>query len=287
MSKKIAVIGYASMDYIVNVDSVPKPGRTTTIFERAAAHWPRLGGSPCFVAVAIATCSSHSAFPVTWIGSDAAGCNMKEQLEEAGVRTEGVAAAGEQTPIAMVAYEPEGGCMVLYHPTIRDDLDLTDAQREVITLSDWLCITIGPARATGQALDLLPDHAGMCWVVKDDPRAMSTALAARLAMRADVIIHNASEAGFVQKTLVNTAVSRSNRIVIETKGGDGAMLAVGGQAQFVPSEALVVADPTGAGDTFAGGVLASLAAGSSDPVAVIRAGHAAARALLVSRAGSI
>jgi ribokinase len=49
-------------------------------------------------------------------------------------------------------------------------------------------------------------------------------------------------------------------------------------------ERIAVADPTGAGDTFLGGLIASLIQKPDDPVAAIRAGETAARMMLVKRA---
>jgi ribokinase len=44
-----------------------------------------------------------------------------------------------------------------------------------------------------------------------------------------------------------------------------------------------VIDPTGAGDTFAGGVIAAIMKGETDLEAIGQAGNAAARALLLDR----
>lgn len=281
---RIAITGYASLDHVVMLDGIPAPGRTTTIVERPEQAWPRLGGSPAYVAAALAKGGVEKASPVTWVGEDEAGLDFCRHLQACGVGTDGIAAVpGARTPMAILAYEPDGGCLCLYHPAIPGDLALTQAQRRVIEQADWLCVTIGPTRATREALAALPPHAKLCWVVKDDPRAMPPDLAAALAARADLICCSAAEAAFVARALAGADRRRDGQMLIETRGGQGAQASAGGAAIFVASEPLDITDPTGAGDTFAGGALAALAGGGTDPVAIVEAGHAAARALLSQR----
>lgn len=281
---RIAVSGYASLDHVLTLDGIPTPGRTTTILSRPQDAWPRLGGSPAYVAAALAANGIDGAVPITWIGDDAAGQDYTRGLADQGVQTDGVAAiAGSHTPVAILAYEPAGGCLCLYHPAERSGLVLTDAHRAIIADADWLCITVGPTAATREALHLLPDAARLCWVVKDDPRAMTAELAVELAARADLICCSAAEAAFVQTALQTAGTVRDGAMIIETRGGAGAQVTVNGATVFVPSDDLSITDPTGAGDTFAGGALAALANGETDPVAIVKAGHKAATALLSRR----
>ena len=49
----IVVTGYASLDYALRLDSRAAPDRTATILSRPR-EWPRLGGSPAYVAAALA-----------------------------------------------------------------------------------------------------------------------------------------------------------------------------------------------------------------------------------------
>ena len=279
----VAITGYASLDHVVMVDGVPSPGRTTAILERPDEAWPRLGGSPAYVAAALAG-AGVAASPVSWVGDDAGGEGFRRALADQGIRTDGIAVVpGARTPIAILAYEPQGGCMCLYHPAIPKELGLTDAQRSVVAAADWLCVTIGPVRPTQEALVLLPPDRRLAWVVKDDPRAMPPGLAAALAARADVIFFSAAETDFVGRALAGAPARRPGQLLIETAGGAGARATWNGSTVFVAAEHLTVTDPTGAGDTFAGAALAALAAGEADPAAIIAAGHKAARALLSRR----
>lgn len=284
MNGGIAIIGYASLDHVAMLDSVPRPGRTSTILARPQNAWPRLGGSPAYVASALAAAGVAQARPVSWIGADAAGDAYLGQLRDRGVLVDAMARVpGARTPIAVLAYDPDGGCACLYDPGMPKDLALTPAQRDVVAQAGWLCVTIGPTRATLSALDALRPSARLAWVVKDDPRALTPELAAKLAARADVICHSRAERGFVEAAFRAAAGARPGRVVIETLGGEGAVATRDGTTLTVPTVHFETPDPTGAGDTFAGGVIAALAGGETDLAAVVEAGHRAAATLLRSR----
>lgn len=281
---RIAVTGYASLDHVAMLDGVPVPGRTTTILDRPDGAWPRLGGSPAYVAAALALGGVAEACPVSWIGDDEAGRGYRRALGDRGVSDAGLAVVeGARTPVAILAYEPDGGCICLYHPGMPRSLALSDHQARLVASADWLCITVGPQGATAAALDALGPSTRLAWVVKDDPRALTPALAARIAASADLICYSRAEAAFVARALEASGPGRSDRILIETAGGAGAGAMRGGERVFVGAEPIEIADPTGAGDTFAGGALAALALGETALGPIVEAGHRAARALLETR----
>ena len=285
-SPRIAITGYASLDHVAMLDGTPRAGRTTTILERAESAWPRLGGSPAFVAAALVANGVADAAPVSWIGDDASGEAYRAQLSAGAIPDRGLAVvAGARTPVAILAYEPDGGCICLYHPGMPKGLGLSPEQVALIAGADWVCVTIGPPAATEAVLAAIAPDTKLAWVVKHDPRAMSPELAARFAARADLICHSHAESGFLADALA-VGPARPGQIVIETHGRSGATFTRDGQTDFVPTTPIAVSDPTGAGDTFAGGVLASLAKGETDPVLVVEAGHRAAWALLDARRGN-
>lgn len=280
---RVAIIGYASLDHVAMLDGAPQAGRTTTILDRPADAWPRLGGSPAYVAAALVANGVPHASPVSWIGQDAGGDVYRRQLAERGIADDGLdALAGGRTPMAIMAYQPDGGCACLYDPGLSDAPGLSPAQAGLIEQADWLCITVGPAGATADALAAMSPAARLCWVVKHDPRAMPRQLASRVAARADLICCSQAERGFVDDVLEDAPI-RPGQILIETQGGAGATISRDGEARFLAALPLEIADPTGAGDSFAGGALAALIAGEPDPLAIVRAGHAAAHAVLAPR----
>ena len=77
------VTGYASLDYTVTLDRAPEPDRTATVLSRAS-EFPRLGGSPAYVAAAMVAAGARDAAPVTWVGDDAEGQRYRAALENSG-----------------------------------------------------------------------------------------------------------------------------------------------------------------------------------------------------------
>lgn len=111
----IVVTGYASLDYAVQLDLPALPDRTSTILSRAA-EWPRLGGSPAYVAAALVAGRARDAAPVSWVGDDAEGARYRDSLEALGVRTDGIGVRPGRTPICILAYQPDDRCHCLYDP---------------------------------------------------------------------------------------------------------------------------------------------------------------------------
>lgn len=277
----VAVTGYASLDHMAFLDRSARPGQTATMIGRRAESWPRLGGSPAYVAAALVRAGIGAA-PITWIGDDRDGRAYADRLAAGGMSCAGLAVvAGATTPMAILAYDPDGGCICLFDPGVPDAAGLTPGQQAVLADAAWLCITIGPEGATRAALAALRPDQRLMWVVKDDPRVLPPDLARAIAARADVICHSAAESAFV--AAAGASAPRGGQIIIRTGGASGATIATSGRVLDVPAQALAITDPTGAGDSFAGGVLAALVQGESDPDAIVKAGHAAARNVLAAR----
>jgi ribokinase len=281
---RIAITGHASLDHVALIDGAPQAGRTTTILERPADAWPRLGGSPAYVAGALVAAGIADAVPISWVGDDADGAEYRRRLQAQGISAAGIATVeGARTPVALLAYEPQGGCVCLYHPGMRQDLTLSESQRALVAAADWVCVTVGPPSIAEAVLATIAPDRKLAWVVKHDPRSISGTLAARLAARADLICLSHAESGFLREAAVDP---RPGRILIETRGRAGATLTRDGESTTLAASPLAVADPTGAGDSFAGGVIAALARGEAEAEAILGAGHRAARQLLLGRQGT-
>ena len=284
MNATVAITGYASLDHVAMLDSVPTPGRTSTILSRSEDAWPRLGGSPAYVAAALVAGGIANAVPVSWVGNDPAGEHYVAQLRSQRIPTHGLETIpGARTPMAILAYDPHGGCSCLYEPGMPANLTLSAAQTRLIGEAGWVCVTIGPVGATRVVLEALRPESNLAWIVKNDPRAMPPDLASRLASRADVIFHSQAEKGFLATARAGASNVRAGQIVIETQGRGGAVLKRNGDATSVSTSPIECSDPTGAGDSFAGGVISALGKGETDMRAAVEAGHRAAGALLSAR----
>jgi len=272
---KIVVTGYASLDFVVRLDAPALPDRTATILSRPR-QWPRLGGSPAYVTAALVAAGVKDATPVSWVGDDDEGARYREALRRLGVKADGVSARPGRTPVCLLAYQPDGGCVCLYDPGLAAPIALDEAQRGLIAAADALVATVGPAEATREALALA--RGKVIWVVKADARATPPDLAAELAARAEIIVHSRAEAGFVA-----AAGARPETLRIETRGAEGVAIHADGGQTTIPAEPLDVEDATGAGDTWVGGFLAARLLRGEGLGEAAWAGHASVRAMLAAR----
>ncbi|HEY1941389.1 MAG TPA: PfkB family carbohydrate kinase [Roseiarcus sp.] len=280
----IVVTGFASLDYAVRLDRPAEPDRTATILSRPS-EWPRLGGSPAYVAAALVAGGARDAAPISWIGDDADGAHYRDSLARLGVRTNGVETRAGRTPICILAYQPDGGCHCFYDPGLTQPPDLGEGQRALLAAADCVCLTVGPTDATRAALALARPDATVVWAVKADRRAVPDDLAAALAARADVVVFSRGEANFVVQALAAAGAPSRPRLTVETRGRDGVAIDRAGSIELLPADPIEASDSTGAGDTFLGGFIAALVAGA-EPLAATKAGVAAARALLATRTGN-
>jgi ribokinase len=277
----IIVTGYASLDYTVRLDRAAQPDRTATILSRPT-EWPRLGGSPAYVAAALVANGARDAAPVSWVGDDADGARYRDSLARLAVRNDGVERRPGRTPTCILAYQPDGGCHCFYDPGLLQAPELGPGQRALIARAQCLCVTVGPTEATREALALARPDAMVVWAVKADRRAVPNDLAAALASRADIVVFSRGETEFVAEAFAAAGPPRRPRLSIETRGRDGVAINRDGALDIVPAMPVEAADSTGAGDTFLGGFVAALVCGAP-PRDAATAGAAAARALLAAR----
>lgn len=276
----IAITGYASLDYVVRLDRTPVADTTATVLSRPQ-EWPRLGGSPAYVARAVVA-AGLEATPISWVGDDVDGALYMDMLTLRGVSAEGVAIRPGRTPICILAYQTDGGCHCFYHP-LAEPPALDTRQLEIIARARWVCLSVGPTEATREALAVASPDARLIWAVKADPRAVPPDLAAAIVARADIIAANRGESAFVAAALAAAGSSRPAQLIVETRGAAGVAVTRDGEVLVFPVEPVEVEDTTGAGDTFLGGFLASMAAGDERLETAVAAGARAARAMLVDR----
>jgi ribokinase len=276
----IVVTGYASLDYAMRLEAPPQADRTVTILSRPV-QWPRLGGSPAYVAAALVAAGATEAAPVSWVSDDAEGAMYRDGLEALGVRTDGIAISPGRTPICVLAYEPDGRCHCLYDPGRTASAGLDERQRVLVKGAEAICVTVGPTKATWETLRHAPAGATLVWAMKADPHAVPPDLAAALAARADVVVFSRGEAEFAAQAFAAANEPARRQLRIETRGREGVVWTLNGARRIAAVDPVDVEDSTGAGDTFVGGFLAAWMKG--DPETAIEAGARAARALLLSR----
>ncbi len=289
------VIGRAGMDIY------PDPPGTRT--EDATHYFTSLGGSSANICVAINKQGGSTAL-VTSVSDDAIGRYCINQLDHYGVDRQHVkSVAGEfRNSLAVVESRVEDHQSVIYRNGAADfQMNIDDVSR--VAYGDYAAlITTGtvlaaePSRtAAFHAFDLARDS-GLPLIFDLDYRPYSWPSAedaaqtySRAGALCDIIIGNDVEFGFMAgdydkgldkaRELARTSAS----IVVYKMGEEGAITLTPDdefRTGIYPVHAL---KPTGAGDSFMGGFIASLASGYTLKDAVMRG--SASASIVVSRVG--
>lgn len=272
----VVISGYATVDYVVHAAVRFKGQGTLAMRTPPDDQWPRPGGAVLYAGQQLAA-AGHGTWPLTWIGGDQDGACYRQAAVAAGMEPAGIARLSDtNTTRCLMIYGPDGGhgCLLQAGEVI-----LSDGQCALLAAADLLVLTAGPADVTQTLLHRLPPTARLAWIVKPDPACFPPDLARNIARRADWLFCNASERAWLE---TSRQAGRSGQVVFETRGGDGVAVDAGGSTVLLPVAPLVVRDPTGAGDSFAGAALAALLDGAT-PIAAARHGMEAAADLLRRR----
>lgn len=289
------VIGRAGMDFY------PEPPGTKT--EEATQFFASLGGSSANICVAITKHGGKAAL-VTRVADDAVGKFCLNQLDHYGVNRAYVNNEGGESRNSLAVSESrvEDHQTVIYRngaadfQMVKDDVAAINYADYSALITTGTVFAAEPSRtAAFHAFELakaakLPlifdvDYRPYSWPSAEDA-AQTYSKAAALC---DIIIGNDVEFGFMAgdydqglakaRELASTTAS----IVIYKMGEDGS-ITITPEDEFrtgiYPVEAL---KPTGAGDSFMGGFIASLANGYSLKDAVLRG--SACASIVVSRVG--
>ena len=186
---------------------------------------------------------------------------LSRRLARADSPTDGIAVnATGRTPVCILAYQPDGGCICLYRSRSADDR-LTLTRRNSVSLPPPTGSASRSARAGADG--------SLAHGARPEPRSSGPSrtirarcpsdLAAALAARADRRLHaSRGEAAFVADALA-AASTAASADPASRRAARRAPLIAGRREARRSSRADAADDPTGAGDTFVGGFLAALA----------------------------
>lgn len=289
------IVGRAGMDMF------PDPPGTRT--EEATRFVSALGGSAANTAAGICKLGGKAAL-VTSVSDDSIGRYCLNQLDHYGVDRTHVKSVGGEARNSLAVYESrvEDHQTVIYRngaadfQMTKDDVEAVDFSRFGALITAGTVFAAEPSRgAAFHAFDLAK-RAGLPIIFDVDYRPYSWPSAkvaeevlSRAGAEADMIVGNDEEFGFmagsVDKGLdkARELAATSATIVIYKMGEHGAITLSGGEEQrsgIFRTEAL---KPTGAGDSFMAGMLASLATGYGLADSVMRG--SACAAITVSKPG--
>ncbi|GAA1678684.1 carbohydrate kinase [Glycomyces endophyticus] len=253
----IGVVGEALIDLEVAASDARHP----------VAH---PGGSPMNVAVALGRLGSETAF-LGRLSSDAFGRLLRTHLAKSEVDMRWIVDAEEPTSLAIVSVAPDGSADYAFHTGGTADwqwrrgelpgepgLDAVHAGSLALALEPggpvlerWLA---GLSTRTTVSLDpnVRPALLG-------DRDAYRERLERWLAFAAIVKVSDEDLAwvwpGEAPEALAESWIAKGRKLVVVTRGGDGALVWAGGESFAVGAAPVDMVDTVGAGDAFSGGLL--------------------------------
>lgn len=277
---ELVVTGYASMDYVVALNGFVQVDKTTLVSHRDSTAWPRLGGCVSYVSVAAAL-AGHRVTPISWVGSDRDADAFRDGLNKLNISTAGIhRQSGSASPVAILIYQADGSCSCLFDRAFSGTEILAPTQLDAIGRADHLCLTAGPGHLMDPILNARKPSAKLYWVLKNDVSCFTPQICERLSSEADVIFGNRAESHMID------GLTSQSTTIVTTNGTAGVNIYSGGLHIETKVNYVETNDPTGAGDTFAGGYIGALiGGGTTQKQAAIIAANSVSQ-LLISRANS-
>ncbi|MFP4237801.1 MAG: ribokinase [Rhodosalinus sp.] len=268
-------LGSINADFAYGVPRLPGPGETL-----AAGSLTRgLGGKGANLSVAAARAAARVVH-VGAVGPD--GRWAVERLLEYGVDTRHIAEVGEVTGHAVIAVDPDGENCILIWPGA--NVAIPEAARDA---------ALAEARVGDRAVAQNETNGQAAWLGTAKRLGLSTAYVAApfdpqavgaVLEDVDLLILNEVEAAQLEAALGRRVSDLGVPDVLVTMGAEGVRWHGAGGARDFAAPRVEAVDTTGAGDTFAGYILAGLDRGMPMAQAIGQAQVAAA--LMVARPGT-
>lgn len=285
----------------VGMDLTPEPAGART--KDATSMMVAMGGSSANIAAGLSKFGCETAL-VTCVSDDAIGWYCENQLDHYGIGRKHVRRIDGEPRTSLAVYETriEEHQSVIYRNNAADfqmnidDVDAVDFSSFGALITAGTVFAAEPSRsATFRAFDLAR-AAGIPIIFDVDYRPYSWPSAdvakdvlSRAGALADVIIGNDEEFGFMAGGIdkgmqkARDLASSSASIVVYKMGPEGAMTFVEGSEFRTGIYPVAAVKPTGAGDSFLAGFMASLSEGHSMKASVMRG--SACASIVVAKPG--
>lgn len=271
---RIAVVGSANMDLVVQCESLPRPGETVS--GKDFATFP--GGKGANQAVAAGRLGGEVFF-VGCVGRDAHGEELTESLVAAGVGVEFLKRTNvAPTGTALITVDAAGENTIVIDAGANELLDPEDVGSALAALAPDIVLV----------QQEIPESAILAcagqWRLVLDPAPVRL-LDPELYPHVEIVTPNESEAlaltgiapldEFAQVRSAQALLEKGVRSVVLKLGARGAFFFDGRKEFLVPAPSVNVVDTTAAGDAFNGALAVALAEGQAIDEALVFAVHCA------------
>jgi ribokinase len=285
----VVVVGSSNTDMILRVARIPRPGETLLGGQFTTAA----GGKGANQAVAAARAGGKVAF-VARLGTDSLGDEALSGFRKEGMTLSHVV-RDRKAPsgVALIFVGDDGENSIGVAGGANQSLSARDvgAARTLIAGARVLLLSLETPLSTVEAAADIGGRADVEVILNPAP---AQSLPDSLLRKVTLITPNETEASMltgINVVDVETATRaaralqlRGSRNVIVTLGANGALVATGAEATWIPGFKVKAVDTTAAGDVFNGALAVRIAEGF--PLAeAVRFAHAAA-AISVTRAGA-
>lgn len=285
----------------VGMDLTPQPVNART--REAETMMVAMGGSSANIAAGLVKLGCEAAL-LTKVSDDSIGWYCEDQLDHYGVDRRHVTRVNgeERTSLAIYETRIDDHQSVIYRNNAADfqmsiaDVEAVDFSRFGAVITTGTVFAAEPSRSAAfRALDLARE-AGLTVIFDVDYRPYSWPSAeeaaqvlSRVGALSDVIVGNDEEFGFMAGGMdyglekARSLADSSAAIVVYKMGPGGAITFADGQEAATGIYKVDAVKPTGAGDSFMAGFLASLSTGRALQDAVLRG--SACASIVVARPG--
>ncbi|MFE9023585.1 carbohydrate kinase [Streptomyces sp. NPDC007808] len=229
------------------------------------------GGGPANTAVSLARSGTPTRF-LTRLSGDVFGRLFRAHLEASGVDLSYAVEAAEPSTLAVAELDAQGRATFSFHAQATADWQWTSAELAGVDLSDTACVHTGSLALVKEpgaaAVEDFLAAAAPGATISIDPNVRPLLVhpevyRARLAHwcgLADVLRLSEDDLGFLlpgthPEQACDTWHAAGARLVVITRGADGALASLDGERVRVPAVSTPVVDTVGAGDSFTAGLL--------------------------------
>ncbi|TMS00552.1 carbohydrate kinase family protein [Nonomuraea basaltis] len=232
------------------------------------------GGGPANTAVALARLGTPTRF-LGRISGDVFGGLFREHLASSGVDLSASVEAGEPSTLAVAALDPGGQAAYTFYAAGTADWQWTPHELALSRLGGAACLHTGSLALVrepgGAAVEEFARAAAERATISIDPNVRPS-LASRDDYRVtrwcewtDILRLSDDDLEFLlpgvpMERACDTWHAAGARLIVITRGADGALVSLDGERATVPAPEVEVVDTVGAGDSFTAGLLHHLGA---------------------------